>query len=34
MTRAVLIPPALSWILASLHVSLRLALVFAIVGEF
>ena len=34
MTRAVVIPSALSWILASLHVSFGFALVGAIVGEF
>src|SRR6266704_3598583 len=34
MTRAVVIPSALSWILASLHVSFGVALVGAIVGEF
>ena len=34
VTRAVVIPSALSWILASLHVSFGFALVGAIVGEF
>ena len=34
ITRAVVIPSALSWILASLHVSFGFALVGAIVGEF
>ncbi|WP_441229061.1 ABC transporter permease [Tardiphaga sp. 215_C5_N2_1] len=34
MTRAVVLPSALSWILASLHVSFGFALVGAIVGEF
>jgi NitT/TauT family transport system permease protein len=33
-TRAVVLPSALSWILASLHVSFGFALVGAIVGEF
>ncbi len=34
ITRAVVVPSALSWILASLHVSFGFALVGAIVGEF
>jgi NitT/TauT family transport system permease protein len=34
ITRAVVIPSAMSWILASLHVSFGFALVGAIVGEF
>ncbi len=34
VTRAVVIPSALSWILASLHVSFGFALIGAIVGEF
>jgi NitT/TauT family transport system permease protein len=34
MTRSVILPSAMSWILASLHVSFGFALVAAIVGEF
>jgi NitT/TauT family transport system permease protein len=34
VTRAVILPSALSWILASLHVSFGFALIGAIVGEF
>ncbi len=34
MTTAVVIPSAMSWILASLHVSFGFALVGAVVGEF
>jgi NitT/TauT family transport system permease protein len=34
ITRTVIIPSALSWILASLHVSFGFALVGAVVGEF
>ena len=34
ITRAVIVPSAMSWILASLHVSFGFALVGAVVGEF